>query len=111
MKKVSVTADTSAFTADPGLIRALETRSTPFKPSSDLVLFRQDDLPTGIFFVRKGTAVLTVHSSAKIVVQVVTGPSSILGLPGAICGSPYSSRPTFWMAQNWSSCLKKIYSI
>jgi CRP-like cAMP-binding protein len=90
MKQPTQNQDSSAFSADPELIRALETHAKPFEIGSDQVIFRQGDLPFGIFIVRRGYAVLTMLSGANIVMQLVTNPGSILGLPAAISGSAYS---------------------
>jgi CRP-like cAMP-binding protein len=83
--------DPSAFVADPALIQALERRANPIACSADQVLFRQGEIPEGLYIVRKGEATLTMTSPAgKAVISVQTAAGSLLGLPGLIGNEPYT---------------------
>jgi CRP/FNR family transcriptional regulator, polysaccharide utilization system transcription regulator len=90
MNQQPVTRETSAFAADPEVIKTLEERARPVEFFRDLVLFRQGDPPVGVFVIKDGYAVLTMRSGARIVMLAVTGRGSILGLPAAIGNSAYS---------------------
>ena len=86
-----VLPDSSAFVADPDLIRALETRATGLACDSDRLLFNQDDPAMGIYIVRQGVATLTMHShDGRIIFSVQAKPGSLLGLPAMISDQPYS---------------------
>src|ERR1700733_7278805 len=56
----AVHPDSSAFVADPELIRTLETRSIPLACNSDRLLFNQDDPAAGIYLVEEGGVTLTM---------------------------------------------------
>jgi CRP-like cAMP-binding protein len=90
MNEQHLIPESSAFVGDQDLLEILEERARPVEFCRDLVLFRQGDPPSGVFIVKNGFAVLTMTSSAKIVMQVVTGVDSILGLPAVLGDSPYS---------------------
>ena len=90
-RRTHVQLDPSAFLANPELIKALEKRATPFTCDEDRVLFRQGDLPVGLFIVHNGEATLSMDSGEKENVfscQVTAG--SVLGVPGLIGNQPYS---------------------
>jgi len=80
----------SAFTADPELVAALEKRSRPVRLGPDGILFRQGDPPAGIFILQKGTAILTMRSRKRIVMQTRAGAGSLFGIPAVIGDRPYS---------------------
>lgn len=82
--------DSSAFSADPELIRDLEKRSKPMSLDCDRILFRQGDPPSGIFILKTGTAVITMKSGKKIVMQVQAEGGSLLGLPAVLGDVPYT---------------------
>ncbi len=83
--------DPSAFLADPELIDALEKRATPFLCDEDRVLFRQGDLPTGLFVIRKGEATLSMNPGvSENAFSCKTIAGSVLGVPGLIGNQPYS---------------------
>jgi CRP-like cAMP-binding protein len=91
-----VELDTSSFVADPDLIAALDTRSEPFLCDHNKVLFRQGELPLGLFIVhKKGDAELTMESaSGEVVMRVESQAGSLLGLPGLIGSEPYTLSAT-----------------
>lgn len=83
--------DPSAFLADPELIKALEKRATRFVCEKDRVLFRQGDLPVGLYIVHKGEATLSMNpGTSENVFTCLTTSGSVLGIPGLIGNQPYS---------------------
>lgn len=86
-----VQPDSSAFVADPELIRALQTRATELACDADRLLFNQDDPAVGVYIVRQGAATLTMHShDGRIIFSIQATPGSLLGLPAMISDQPYS---------------------
>ena len=86
-----VQLDPSAFLADPELIHALEKRATPFLCDEDRILFRQGDLPTGLFIIHMGEATLSMNPGAsENAFSCKTTAGSVLGVPGLIANQPYS---------------------
>jgi CRP-like cAMP-binding protein len=86
-----VKLDPTAFVADPELIQALEQRSTPVDCGEDRVLFRQGDLPAGLYILNTGETVLTMNSpTGEELVSVEASAGSLLGLPGLIGNEPYT---------------------
>lgn len=88
--------DTSSFVADPELIAALDKRATRIACGPNQCLFRQGELPLGLFIVHKeGDAELTMESSpGEIVLRAPAHANSLLGLPGLIGGEPYTLSAT-----------------
>jgi CRP-like cAMP-binding protein len=82
--------DASAFLANPELIATLQKRSIPLSLGPERILFRQGELPTGIFIVTKGAAILTMQSGKLIAMRARAEAGSILGLPGVLGDAPYS---------------------
>ena len=83
--------DPSAFVADPELIQGLEKQSTPVACSEDRVLFRQGDLPPGLYILKAGEVTLTLNSSGgKEITSTKATSGSLLGLPGLIGNQPYT---------------------
>ncbi len=83
--------DSSAFVADQELLQALEKRSTPIPCEEDRILFRQGELPEGLFVLIEGTATLTMESPlGEAVMQGIAAAGSLLGLPGLIGNEAYS---------------------
>ena len=83
--------DPSTFVADPVLIHALEKQSSSIVCGSDRILFRQGDMPTGLYILCKGKVTLSMSTPARaelIPIQVIAG--SLLGLPGLIGNEPYT---------------------
>ena len=83
--------DSSAFVADPELIKALEKRSVPFVCDEDRVLFDQGDAPGGLYILLKGEAYMTLKApSGEVVLCIQPSVGSLLGLPALIGHEPYS---------------------
>jgi len=79
-----------SFVAPPELIIALQERSKPVVFGKDRVLFRQDDAPTSLYIVRKGTVRLTGEGAGDTPLSFRVGAGSLLGLPAVIGSKPYS---------------------
>lgn len=83
--------DPSAFVADPDLILTLEKGSRPISCGGDRVLFRQGEVPDGLYILNRGELTLTMTSpSGEHVMQMQASAGSLLGLPGLISGEPYT---------------------
>jgi CRP-like cAMP-binding protein len=88
-------SDSTAFVADPELIRALETRSMPVNCDADCVLFNQDDPAVGVYILHDGAATLTMTShDGQLIFSVNALPGSLLGLPALVSDKPYSLTAT-----------------
>jgi CRP-like cAMP-binding protein len=86
-----VKLDPSAFVAAPELIQALEKHSTAISCNGEQILFRQGELPTGLYILNAGETTLTMTSpQGKPVVQAQATAGSLLGLPGLIGNQPYT---------------------
>jgi CRP/FNR family transcriptional regulator, cyclic AMP receptor protein len=86
-----VQPDSSAFVADPELIRVLVARATPLVFDADRTLFNQDDPPAGVYIVHEGGATLTMTANdGRIIFSIPAMPGSLLGLPALISDRPYS---------------------
>jgi CRP-like cAMP-binding protein len=80
-----------SFAADCKLIQALSKRSQLFSCSEGRVLFRQEEVPTGLYVLRSREATLmreTASDRAKICLHA--GPGSLLCLPGIVAKEPYT---------------------
>jgi len=83
--------DSSAFVADPDLLRVLETRATPVFCRTERLLFNQDEPVAGVYIIRDGGATLTMHSfDGRPIFSIEAPPGSLLGLPALISDQPYS---------------------
>ena len=83
--------DSSAFVADPEVVQALTVRATPFDCKEDRILFRQGEVPTGLYILQSGEATLSMDSGAgDSVLTFQTTAGSLLGLPGLVGNCPYS---------------------
>jgi CRP/FNR family transcriptional regulator, anaerobic regulatory protein len=83
--------DAAAFVADPNLVEALRSHSTPVVCDEDRVLFNQGDAPEGLYIFHKGGVrlVMRSHRGGELMnIPAIEG--SLLGLPGLISGAPYS---------------------
>lgn len=77
--------------ADRRLIRSLEKRSTPIICGKGHILFKQGDVPAGLYILQSGEAVLFMESaSGRTLMSLEAGPGSLLGLPGIIANEPYT---------------------
>jgi CRP-like cAMP-binding protein len=83
--------DSSAFLAEPYLIRSLRQRAFPIDCREDRELFRQGDDPTGLFILNGGEATMFLEDANGVPVAIVPlVPGALLGLPALIGGKPYS---------------------
>jgi CRP-like cAMP-binding protein len=83
--------DSSAFAAQPALLRKLLERALPLDCSKGRVLFRQGDKPYGLFILRKGVAVMTLESErGELLIRTQLASGSLLGLPALMSGNPYT---------------------
>jgi CRP-like cAMP-binding protein len=90
-ERITVQPDSSAFVADPELIRTLETRSTPLVCETERLLFNQDDPAFGVFIVQEGGVTLTMNArDGARIFTIPALPGSLLGLPALISDQPYS---------------------
>jgi CRP-like cAMP-binding protein len=90
-----VKLDPSAFVADPDLILTLEKGSKTISCGGDRVLFRQGEVPDGLYILNRGELALTMTSpSGEQVMQMQASAGSLLGLPGLISGEPYTLTAT-----------------
>jgi len=83
--------DSSAFVAEPDLIRALWQHAIPLDCSEGRKLFRQGDDPSGLFILHSGDATMFLENEGGVQVATVPmPPGSILGLPALVSDKPYS---------------------
>ena len=88
--RMSVAQTSAAFVADPELLFELEKRATPIAIGGDRMLFRQGDVPRGVFILSKGVVRLTTRSDGDAVLSVQAAPGSLLGVPAVVGAKPYS---------------------
>lgn len=80
-----------SFLADRELIHSLEGRSTPIPCNENRILFKQKDVPAGLYILESGEAILMMESaSGRAVMCLEAGPGSLLGLPGIVANKPYT---------------------
>jgi len=90
-ERQSVQPESSAFVADPDLIRALMTRATPISCLSPRVLFNQDEPAVGAYILHQGSATLTMKAhNGKVIFSTPVVSGSLLGLPAVVSNHPYS---------------------
>src|SRR5215472_10161067 len=83
--------DATAFVADPNLVEALKSHSTPVVCDEDRDLFNQGDSPDGLYIFHKGAVRLVMRSQlGDELMNMSAIEDSLLGLPGLIGGAPYS---------------------
>jgi CRP-like cAMP-binding protein len=81
----------SAFVAEPDLIRALRQRASPVDCREDRQVFRQGDDPTGLFILDSGEATMFLEDADGVPVAMAPMvPGALLGLPALIGDTPYS---------------------
>ncbi len=81
--------DPSAFLADSELILALEDRSTAISCSEDHVLFKQGEIPAGLYILNQGETTLTMTSpSGEQIMSIQARAGALLGLPALIGNEP-----------------------
>jgi CRP-like cAMP-binding protein len=86
-----VNLDPSAFVADSELIGALQGFAVPVACDQDRMLFKQGDMPAGLYILHGGGATLTMTSPmGGVVIGTSAQPGSLLGLPALIGKLPYT---------------------
>jgi CRP-like cAMP-binding protein len=91
----SVNFDSSSFVAEKELIDALERRTSTVVCQEERKLFAQGGTPTGLFILRKGTAMLSMESpTGGKLMSITLHPGSLLGLPALIGSEPYTLSAT-----------------
>jgi hypothetical protein len=81
--------DSSAFVAEPALLRKLLERALPLDCTKGRVLFRQGDKPYGHFILRRGEAIMTLESErGAVLLQTQLALGSLLGLPALLSRNP-----------------------
>lgn len=87
--------DSSSFVAERELIDALEKRSSAVVCKEQRKLFAQGGTPTGLYVIRKGTAVLSMESpTGGTLMSMTLSQGSLLGLPALIGNEPYTLTAT-----------------
>jgi CRP-like cAMP-binding protein len=80
-----------SFVADRTLIQALEQRSVSMPCSKGLILFKQGEVPIGLYLLKTGKASLIMKTDkGEEVVHLIVGSGSILGLPAIVGNVPYT---------------------
>jgi len=83
--------DPSTFVADPELLHALQKESAFVSCTEERILFRQGQIPTGLYILNAGNVTLTMVSElAESIISVEAIPGSLLGLPGLVGNQPYT---------------------
>jgi CRP-like cAMP-binding protein len=81
----------NSFAAENKLLEALENRSMPSAGEEGHPLFKQGDIPRGVYIVKSGEVDLTMESSSGTSLTVFcAGPGSLLGLPAIVANQPYT---------------------
>jgi len=77
------------------LATCLERRGTGRRELANSVLFRCGDPARGAYLVRSGTVELSLGAErTRRLINRTAGPGSIVGLPSAVSGDPYSLTAT-----------------
>ena len=87
--------DSSAFVADPDLVRALLPRSRPVACDSERVLFTEDERAAGLYILQEGSATLRMSSrDGETIFSIEVLQGSLLGVPALVGEHPYTSTAT-----------------
>jgi CRP-like cAMP-binding protein len=88
----------NSFIADRTLIQALEQRSVSVPCSKGRILFKQGDVPIGLYFLKSGKVSLILKTEeGKEVVHLTVRSGSILGLPAIVSNEPYTLSPVTFL--------------
>jgi CRP-like cAMP-binding protein len=89
-RTIGQSANNKSYVADSRLMEALEKRSKPIPCSDGRVLFKQGDLPIGLYVLRTGeAALLAVRPSGEEVESFGVTAGSLLCLKAVIDNEPY----------------------
>jgi len=83
-------ATTDSPVVSAALSAELLAISKPVSKSKGTVLFRRGDPCAGVFLIRKGKVRLFLDNSEAVFGSRILGPGSVVGLPAAVAGTPYS---------------------
>jgi CRP-like cAMP-binding protein len=105
--------DSSAFVAEPALLRKLLERALPLDCTKARVLFRQGDKPYGLFILRRGEASMTLEAErGDVLMSSQLAPGSLLGLPALMSDKPYTmSAVSKRRAEVSYVCRKDFYAL
>ncbi len=80
-----------SFKVDAELETKLLGKGRSVSRQAGALLFNQGDAVTGVYFLSKGRARMTLRSAdGKIHLEEIVDRGGLLGLPAAISGTPYS---------------------
>jgi len=74
-----VKLDPSAFVADPDLILTLEKGSEPISCDGDCVLFRQGEIPAGLYILNQGELAEKLQKSSGNLTMVLANLAMEMG--------------------------------
>ena len=75
----------NSFVADSTLIQALEHRAVPVPCMTGHQLFKQGEVPIGLYLLKSGKASLVMTAEdGEQVLHLKVGPGSILGVPAVV---------------------------
>ena len=75
----------NSFVADSTLIKALEHRAVSVPCVTGHQLFKQGEVPIGLYLLRSGKASLVMTAEdGEEVLRLTVGPGSILGVPAVV---------------------------
>jgi CRP-like cAMP-binding protein len=81
--------DPSAFVADKDLLEALEKRATSLLCAEDKILFRQGDMPEGLYMLRAGRVTMTrTAPNGETLMRAAASTGALLGLPDIVGHQP-----------------------
>ena len=74
----------------PELNKALRSASKPLNKEKGDLLFRAGEQARGAFLVKSGKVQLQLEGAGGLYPTRTLGPGSVVGLPAAVSGEPYS---------------------
>jgi CRP-like cAMP-binding protein len=81
----------NSFVADSTLIQALEHRAVSVPSMTGHLLFKQGEVPIGLYLLKSGKALLVMTAEdGKEVLHLTVGPGSILGVPAVVGKDSYT---------------------
>jgi CRP-like cAMP-binding protein len=85
-----VQLDRSAFVSYPELLLAFLKLADALPCEPDSVLFRQGEVPTGLYILHEGAATLSTNSiGSEFAISLQTTAGSLLGLPSVLGREPH----------------------
>src|SRR4051812_42785598 len=83
----------NSFVADRTLTQALEKRSVSVACLKERTLFKQGEVPRGLYILKSGEVSLLMNAENGVEIMHLTiGPGSILGIPAVVTKEPYTLR-------------------